>query len=357
MAKIPLRNLFSGIQKRFLQTNPTLYSSSTTLKSDVSVSKLHLPVPRNTSQIPASLVNCLKSYGFDDTHIAKLVQKRPRILHCRVNSKLKPKFEYLFQKGFTGKLLHQLILANPLILFRSLDSHIKPYFEFLSHFFNGEEMLVAIKRSSSWLVNMNLNAVLQPNVDLLISEGICGTRISKLLVWQPRVILQSHDRMVYAVKTVKETGLQPKEPRFIHALRVICSMSKSNWKKKIEAFMSLGWSKEDVLNTLRKDPVCLVCSEKKLRYLMDFYVNTMKLDAQTIISYPKLPLYSVDKRILARYKVLKVLESMKLIKEDKKIIWVMTVSEKKFLDKYITKNNDKVPGLLDMYHGAVKKTK
>ncbi|XP_022764346.1 uncharacterized protein LOC111309597 [Durio zibethinus] len=217
-------------------------------------------------------------------------------------------------------------------------------------------MLVALKRSCAWLLTFNLNAILRPNVDLLISEGISATRISRLLVIQPRVILQSHGRMVYAVKTVKEIGLEPKEPKFIDALRVICSFSKSNWEKKVKTFMSLGWSKEEVFNSLRKDPISLTCSEKKLRYLMDFYVNTMKLDAKTIIAYPKLLLYSVD-RILARYEVFKVLESMKLIKEDKKIVWEIPLSEKEFLEKYITKNKDKVPGLLDMYQQALKKNK
>ncbi|XWS74616.1 hypothetical protein CRYUN_Cryun01aG0013900 [Craigia yunnanensis] len=358
MAKIPLRNLLSLIQKRFVQTNPTPSSASTLppLESALSLSK-RLRIPENSFPNSESVLNCLKSYGFENTQVAKLVQKRPEILHCRVNTNLKPKLEYLIQKGFTGKLLPELVVSNPVIVFLSLNSRIKPSFEFLSPFLNGEELLVAIKRSFSWLLTLNPNAILQPNVDLLISEGIAASRIWKLLMSQPRVILQSHDRMVYAVKTVKEIVFEPKEPRFILALRVICSMSKSNWKKKVEAFMSLGWSEDEVLNTFRKDPLCLSCSEKKLRYLMVFFVNTMKLDTKTIIGYPKLLLYSVDKRIIPRYKVLKVLESMNLIKEDKKIVWVITLSEKKFLEDYITKHRDKVPGLLDMYQRAVKQRK
>ncbi|XWS08224.1 hypothetical protein CRYUN_Cryun41cG0061300 [Craigia yunnanensis] len=90
---------------------------------------------------------------------------------------------------------------------------------------------------------------------------------------------------------------------------------------------------------------------------MDFFVNTMKLDAKTIIGYAKLLLFSVDKRISPRYKVLKVLESMKLIEEDKKIVWVINLSEKKFFEEYITKHRDKVPGLLDMYQRAGKQRK
>ncbi|XVF82577.1 hypothetical protein PTKIN_Ptkin16aG0061000 [Pterospermum kingtungense] len=358
MAKKPLRNLLFLIQNRFLQTNPIPSSSSSKTPSSKSalLPSKPLPIPGNTSPESESVISCLKSYGFESTQITKLVQKRPEVLHCRVDAKLKPKLKYLIQKGFTGKLLPQLIVSNPLILFRSLDSHIKPSFELLSPFLAGEDLLVALKRSGSWLLTFNPNSILQPNVDLLISEGVTAERISKLLVVQPRVILQSHDRMIYAVKTVKEIGLNPKEPRFIHALRVICSMSKLNWEKKVEAFMSLGWTKEEVLTTFRKDPLCLACSEIKVRHMMNFFVNTMKLDPKTIIAYPKLLLYSVE-RITARYKVMKVLESMNLIKEDKKIVWLMTKSEKNFLEEYVAKNTDKVPDLLDIYHGAVKPRK
>lgn len=46
---------------------------------------------------------------------------------------------------------------------------------------------------------------------------------------------------------------------------------------------------------------------------------------------------------------------MKLIKEDKKIVWIMTLSEHDFLEQYITKNKDKIPGLLDLYQQAKKR--
>ncbi|XVF82578.1 hypothetical protein PTKIN_Ptkin16aG0061100 [Pterospermum kingtungense] len=343
MAKTLIRNLFFSNQP-----NPffCFKTHSYTLQASLNTS---MNLPKS-----APVLNCLKSYGFDDSQIAKLVERRPGVLHCRVSSNLTPKFEYLIQKGFTGKLLPEFIVSNPLILFRSLGSSIKPCFEFLSPFLNGDELLVSIKRSSYWLLNFNLNTILQPNVDFLISEGVPARSISKLLVLQPRVIMQSHDRMVYAVKTLKEIGFEPKEPKFVHALRVICSMSKFNWEKKVEAFRSLGWSEEEVLNTFRKCPLCLAISEKKLRYLMDFYVNTMKLDSKIIIGYPKMLLFSLDKRISRRYKILKVLQSKKLINEDKKILWVLNLSERKFLEEYISKHSDKVPGLLDMYQRAAK---
>ncbi|KAE8702163.1 Mitochondrial transcription termination factor family protein [Hibiscus syriacus] len=345
MAKTPLRNLLLLIHKRFLQTNP--------IPKPPPLNPKRLKTPQNAALESAPFFDFLKSYGFNDTQIAKVLKYRPAFVHSRFNKWMKPKLDYFIEKGFEGKLLSQFVASNPLVLSRGLKSQIKPCFEILSQFLKDDELLVAIKRSSSWLFTSN--AIVRKNINLLINEGVLVDRISRLLVFQPRVILQSHGRMVYAVNLAKEAGLEPGQPRFIHALRVICSVSESNWKKKVEAFMSVGWTREEVFNTLRKDPVCLACSERKLRHLMDFYVNTMKLDARTVISYPKLILYSTDKRILARYEVLKVLKSMKLIKEAKKIVWVFTLSEKKFMEEYITKNKDEAPGLLDMYQQAVKK--
>ncbi|PPR96869.1 hypothetical protein GOBAR_AA23797 [Gossypium barbadense] len=325
---------------------PFFYFKAPPSSSALPLSK-RLIIPRDSAPESLSLFKNLESYGFNTTQIATLVEKCPEIVHSRFNSKFKPRLEYLIEKGIKA-----------------------------------DEIPVAIRRSSSWLLTLNLNSIVRRNVELMISEGVAASRISKLLVLQPRVILQSHARMVYAIKTIKgiglepaesrvilqsharmvyaiktikEIGLEPAESRFIHALRVICSVSNANWKKKVEAFMSLGWSKEEIFITLRKYPLCLACSERKLRFLMDFYVNIMKLDAQTIKSYPKLLLFSADKRIVARYKVLKVLESMKLIKEDKKIVWIMTLSEHDFLEQYITKNKDKIPGLLDLYQQAKKR--
>ncbi|KAK8595397.1 hypothetical protein V6N13_016770 [Hibiscus sabdariffa] len=310
MAKAPLRNLLSLIHKRFLQTNPTL----SPIPKPRPLNPKRLKIPQNAALESVPFFNFLKSYGFSDTQIAEVVKQRPQFVHSRFNKSLKPKLEFFIEKGFEGKLLPQFVALNPLILSRSLESQIKPSLEFLSQFLKVDELLLAIKRSSSWLLTFNLNSVIRPNIELLMNEGVSADRISKLLVFQPRVILQSHAWFTPLKRLKKPVSIR-------------CNLG---------LYMLLGLF-------VLKDPLCLACSERKLKYLMDFYVNTMKLDAKTIISYPKLILHSTDRRILARYEALKVLESMKLIREDKKIVWVLTLSEKKFMEGYITKNKDKVP--------------
>jgi len=52
------------------------------------------------------------------------------------------------------------------------------------------------------------------------------------------------------------------------------------------------------------------------------------------------------------------LVSKKLVKEDEKIVRAVTrISDRDFLEKYVTKYADKVTGLLDIYGGISKAKK
>lgn len=85
-------------------------------------------------------------------------------------------------------------------------------------------------------------------------------------------------------------------------------------------------------------------------------MNTLKLGKQAIIAKPQLLKFAFDRRIWPRYNVLKVLESEKLITGNKKTANFLLISKKKFIENYITKYADKVPGSLEIY-GRVDKAK
>jgi mTERF domain-containing protein len=299
----------------------------------------------------------MKAHGFSETHLAKLIQSRPGVLHCRVEGNLKPKFEFLTENGVVGQLLPELILSNTHILRRGLDSQIKPCFEFLKSVLGcNENVLVALKHSS-WLLTLRLKGTMQPNYDLLIEEGVAVDRIAKLIMMDPRAIQNKRDKMISTVSTLKDLGLEPNAPVFIHALRAMLSISESTRKKKIEVLKSLGWSEKDIWHAFKRHPLLLGYSEEKIRAGMDFFVNTLKLGLQHVIACPQLLTYSIDKRLLPRYNVLKILESKKLIKKDLKIKNLLKINEKEFLKNDVYKYVDDIPGLLDLYGGADKAKK
>ncbi|GLT93389.1 hypothetical protein SLE2022_111850 [Rubroshorea leprosula] len=372
MLKIPLRNLLFAGQKRFLATPATLSPPPPQRLPSPSVECLidpcgfSLESALSKSLKPHSnwknvgkhalVINCLKSHGFNDTHIIKLVEKRPNVLQCDVEATLNPKLKFLTENGLTGKHLTKLIVTDPLILARSLDSRIKPSFKVLRQYLESiPDMMKALNRAPR-LLSSNLERVLQPNVEFLVDEGISADRVSKLLVARPRVLLQKREMIASLFKAVKNMGVSPKDSIFIRGIQVLSHMSEATWKNKMELFKSLGWSEGDLLRTFRVAPFCFAYSEKKIRSQMDFLLNTVNAEQKTVIAFPKILTYSLDKRLRPRYEVLKVLLSKKLIREDIKILWLLDLSDKKFLDTYVTKHLDKVPSLLDVYKGNVEQS-
>jgi len=352
--------LLSLIQKRFLQTSSSSFtvqflvnSCGLPLQSALSVSK-KFQIDENNLHKPQSVIQFLKSNDFKDTHIAKTIEKWPAVLHSRTEDTLKPKFDFFIKNGFAGQLLPQLIVSNPDVLRRHLGSHIKPFFEFLKPFYaSNEEVVEAIMRAP-WLLSIPLNGDMQLNTDFLIKEGVSIDRIAKLMQWQPRVMGQKHDKMVYAVAATKKLGVQPGDSMFVRVLAVLVIVSESTWRKRIEVMKSMGWSEGEVLCAFKRFPPLLTCSEEKIRGAMDFFFNTMELGRQSLITYPYFIGFSIDKRVRPRYNVMKVLESRKLIEGDWNIATPLTISEKKFLLNYVTKYADKAPDLLQIYGGTDK---
>ncbi|KAE8647981.1 hypothetical protein Csa_000499 [Cucumis sativus] len=160
------------------------------------------------------------------------------------------------------------------------------------------------------------------------------------------------DRMIQVVKTVKELGIEPKACMFVYALKVRSTMSESTWKKKIDVLKSLGWSENEIFTLFKRQPMSLARSEEALRDVADFCFNTIKLDPGTVISNPRLFMYSVDKRLRPRYKVLELLKLKNLLK-NKKIAPLLVRGESEFVENYVLKHLDEIPKLMDIYRGNV----
>ncbi|XP_065867778.1 uncharacterized protein [Euphorbia lathyris] len=369
-----IRNVFSQIHKRFLQSSATLSStpplpytvtsssSSFTvqflvnscglpLKSALSISGKFQLDERNP-QKPQSVLQLLKSHHFSDTQVAKLIVKYPRILHIKVKDNLQPKLEYFVESGFAGELLPQIIVSKPYALFRSLDSQIKPCVEFLRSFLHSNDKIATAILRSRWLFDFNLNGMMRANVDFLMKEGVPSHGIGKLIL-SGRVLSYNSETMIYAVNDVKTLGLEPNAPMFVHALKVMISMSASTWEKKIGFMKSMGWKEEDILKAFTRHPYYLAFSEAKIRKALHFYLNIMKLQPKSLVANPVLLGLSVEKRIRPRFNVLNILESKKLIEINKKDFKKdFMISEKDFKQKYVDEYIPKVPGLLEIYLGS-----
>ncbi|KAM7459871.1 hypothetical protein LguiA_036144 [Lonicera macranthoides] len=321
------------------------------LEDALSASK-KLQLKQNNSQKYESVLLLLRSFHFSDTHITKLLIKFPKILQMKVNN-VTPKLEYLRDNGFSGPLLPDLIVSNLGFLTGSLNRSIKPTLEFLKKYLQTNDKFVFAAKRTSRLRTTDLKGTTERNIEFLLSEGVTATGIETLVLLQVRTLVHRLDRIVYAVRTVKELGLDPTTPKCVEAIRVLLSMNNSTWNRKLHLFKSLGWSEEEIWSVFKRQSICLALSEENIRRTVDFYVNTMKLKPEVLASRPSLLCYALNRRIRPRYNIIQVLESRKLLKKKFKITTLFRLPEKVFLEKFVDKHLDQIPNLLEVYRGTI----
>uniref|UniRef100_A0A9I9D1M2 Transcription termination factor MTERF5 n=1 Tax=Cucumis melo TaxID=3656 RepID=A0A9I9D1M2_CUCME len=233
---------------------------------------------------------------------------------------------------------------------RSVNSQLKPTFCLIKEMLESDEKVAAAICRASWILSANSKGTMRSNIDVLVSEGVPSTNIAKMIALNPRSIMRNVDRIIHAVKTVKELGVEPKDRTFVYAVSAVGSMSDSSWKKKINVMKSLGWSEKEIFTAFKKDPTFLTCSEEKMRDVADFCFNTAKLDPESVIIYPKFFQCSVDKRLKPRYKVFEVLKVKNLLKNKNIARWFIR-GEREFVENNVVKHLDEIPNLMDIYRG------
>ncbi|KAJ4962142.1 hypothetical protein NE237_022081 [Protea cynaroides] len=189
------------------------------------------------------------------------------------------------------------------------------------------------------------------NIALLRENGVPESNIVTLITYYPRTTAPKNDLFKQRVEEIKQMGFDLSNNLFVIALHVFTSMNKSTWKKKLEVYQRWGFSQNEVLLAFRKHPWFMSHSEKKIMRHMDFFVNKMGCEQAIIITYPYLLGYSLEKRILPRCSVLRVLILKGLVKENCNMGSLIITSEKHFLEKFVTKYENEFPQLLDLYKG------
>ncbi|XP_016647424.1 PREDICTED: uncharacterized protein LOC103324347 [Prunus mume] len=150
-------------------------------------------------------------------------------------------------------------------------------------------------------------------------------------------------------------GFDMKKSTFVMALRALCGeSSKSIWNRSREIYKrSWGWSDDDVISAFRRNPQCMILSEDKIMQGMNFLVNKMGWPSRVIATCPVILCFSLEKRIIPRCSVVKVLLLKGLIDEDFSLAYVVLPPEQPFLERFVIRYINRLPQLWDVYHGKL----
>nr|CAD1827399.1 unnamed protein product [Ananas comosus var. bracteatus] len=233
--------------------------------SKASRSLAHLKSPHK----PDSVIRFLRSRGFDEPCLRKLLSRRPILLCSDVDKTLAPKLRAFEDLGFRSADLLQILFTNPRIFHLSLDRTILPRIRLLVGVVGSVDLLAKIlKRSNRFLTSSH------------------GAEDSP----QPRV--PSRLRLV---------GYIPPYPQ---ALWVLHFVSKAKLKGKLDCMKSFGWTEAQFLAAFQKSPAIVMLSEKTMSAKMEFFVKEAGFEPSLIARHPDLLKYSLDNRIIPRHRVL-----------------------------------------------------
>ncbi|KAF2296016.1 hypothetical protein GH714_035684 [Hevea brasiliensis] len=300
---------------------------------------------------PDEVVSLLTEYGFTKDHISRLIRRRPQLLLANPTTNLLPKLEFLRSIGVSISDLGQMLSGNPDLLCRSLDHFLIPCYNILKSVLISDEKLVKALKRSNGIVVSSLPENLSVNSLILRENGVPQSIISYLLIYKPSVACMKPAKFRQLVNKVIDIGFDPLKSTFAHAL-VFVSFPNV-WERKIVFYRSCGLSEDEIWLAIRKFPLCMNFSIKKIRNTMDFLVNKMGWLPGDVARVPSVLCYSLEKRIVPRCSVVKVLILKGLIKGDINLSTVLTATEKYFLDLFVIKYQEEVPQLLSIFRGEI----
>ncbi|KAL7200509.1 hypothetical protein ACSBR1_032436 [Camellia fascicularis] len=252
-------------------------------------------------------------------------------------------------QGLSRTEVADVVASAPFLLRYSLKNRLIPALDFIKRvvLLDKRGVFALMLRPRFFWIHVDKNAI--PNVALLRELGVPQSCISLLVSGNPSVVAGNKDKFNLCARKAIEMGFDSSKVTFVDAICVFFGMSTAAWERKVEVYKRWGLSDDDIHWAFKKFPRCMILSEKKITSGMDFLVNEIGFEPITVARTPKTLGYSLEKRIIPRCSIIRVLSLNGLIKKEKGLSAILSTSEERFLDAFVTKYQDQVPQLLNVY--------
>ncbi|KAI3507212.1 hypothetical protein L1887_22078 [Cichorium endivia] len=302
----------------------------------------HLKSTKN----PESVVDFFKQYGLNETQIRNIVCFSPKILTTSVDKTLEPKFRVFQDLGLSGSGLEKLVKQTPYFSSNRLLANV----DYLRKLLDNDEKVIKVLCKSWWLLSANFAQKLSANMLVLKKYGLPNKKIEVLLLSNPGCLLQSPEWLESTINKVEPVlGIPRDSPRFFDGIEMVGSLSKSTLEMKFAIFRSFGWSDSEIITLVRALPFCMRRSEAKIKISLNFFMNELGYSALYLSTHPKLLVYSLEKRVIPRNKVLEILKKKKILKNNFSLCSIVALSEVKFVKDFVVPYREFVPNLYEAY--------
>ncbi|GKC55103.1 transcription termination factor MTERF5, chloroplastic-like protein [Tanacetum coccineum] len=270
----------------------------------------HLKTPEKPNSVIIFLTQC----GLTKTQIKTILTNSPTLLTTDINKTLKPKFHLFQELGFKGSSLEKLFKESIHISSTRLNNNVR-YLRVLLSF--DDTKVSKIVSKSWWLLNSDYEKKISENILVLSKCGLSSHKIESLLLKNPGCLLQRVEWLDGVLKKVEPLlGIRPDSPCFLDGIELIMSLSEASLDKKLGIFRSFGWTEDEIVRMSRISPLCLRRSEGAIKAKLEWFKEEIGYGGEYLSTHPKLLVYSLEKRVIPRYKVLASLKEKNVFFEE-----------------------------------------
>ncbi|KAE9449107.1 hypothetical protein C3L33_18976, partial [Rhododendron williamsianum] len=189
------------------------------------------------------------------------------------------------------------------------------------------------------IIFSNVDKTLKPKLQFLqdlgltgpdLAAALLGPQLSMLLKREPWLFFIPERALRDKVSRVLDMGFSVDSRMLVHAVLTVSGMTPETFSRKIELLRSFGFSMDECMAILRMAPTLLMTSEDKLKFKIDFFLNDFKLDRRALVSWPNSLVYNIEKRVIPRCRVLRVITSKGLLQKEPRFtratVWILDSS-------------------------------
>ncbi|CAL4965192.1 unnamed protein product [Urochloa decumbens] len=322
-------------------------SSKLTRKAFEDLSRSRLKSASN----PRAVLALLSGVGLSRADIAAVVAADPLLLRASAKNIEARLLDLRDRLGLSAPQIVCFLLVNSRAL-RSCD--VVPRLEFFISFYGSFEKLIVVmkNRKCNYILLSDLERVVKPNIALLHQCGLSVRDIAQLCSARPRSLTSRLEHVKELVLRAEELGV-PRGSRMFWQAVSVANNSKENVAARFEYLNStFGCYKSEVATAVSKMPSILGIPEECLHRKIVFLIDEVGLKPLYIVERPVLFALSLEKRMIPRHYVMKVLHEKGLLNSNMSFYTFATFGEKAFKLRFIDFHKDSLPGLADFYAAA-----
>ncbi|XP_019197877.1 PREDICTED: transcription termination factor MTERF2, chloroplastic-like isoform X3 [Ipomoea nil] len=322
---------------------------------DEAISAVAKLSPYKSQANAAIVVDYLKRIGMEQTHINAAVSKFPKLLLYHPDKNLHPKIQCLEEFGVSGRDLVDFVARHPFFLARGLETHLRPTLHLIRQAAGSNQNAAKALKRFGRLLSYSSCKTIENNILLLQREaGLSDDQIQRFIVERPCYLTSKPTWIRNILTRVEmEFGISRSSPVFYGGLLVAAALNKSTVDKKLEIFRSYGWSNSEISTMLQKLPQPLTLSEARLKKVLNFLMKELGYESHYLAFRPVLLKYSLEKKIIPRSQVLKILEENEL--RACSLFTAIVMSESKFFGEYVLPYKNKLPDMYQKYTTSTAK--